>query len=100
MPAPLLAGAFSLAIIVPLVVSLMTALGIGIVTYTGMSFALDSAETYIASQFAGLPSDMYSVMQMAGFDQGIAILFAGYGAAITIRTTMGAFTKIKFTPVS
>lgn len=98
MPAPLLAGAFSLAIIVPLVVKLLVALGVGFVSYQGAEFIITSAQASINTEFGQLPNDMFSILAMAGVDEGIKIMFAGATASITLRVTLGAFTRMKITP--
>lgn len=98
MAVPLLAGAFSLAIVVPLIVKVLLALGIGFVSYQGADFVVTAAQSAITSELGALPSDMFNILAMAGVDEGIKILFAGASASITIRVTFGAFTKLKVTP--
>lgn len=81
-----------------LVAKILTALGIGLVTYTGADFAVSEAETYILNNMAGWPTDVYQIMALAGLDQGIRMMFAAMSAYVTIRVTMGAFSMFKANP--
>ena len=93
MVAAIIAGL--MAISVPLVIRVLAGLGIGLVTFTGADFALTEIQSFFTSQIGGMPSDMVEVMYLAGFDTGIAIIFAAWSAYITILVTLGAFTKWK-----
>lgn len=98
MPVPLLAGAFSLTVITGLVVKVLVAFGVTIVSYTGATYALTSAQAYFDSQMAQLPSDMLAILNIMGVSQGIAVYFAGVSAYLTIQATFGAFTRFKLSP--
>lgn len=97
MAIPLLAGAFSLSLIVPLVVKLLLALGISFVTYTGLTIAFDQAETFVLLNLGGLPADMYAILDIAGLPDGLAIIFSALTASVAVKTTLGAFTKMRMT---
>lgn len=92
MPLPIVAATF-IAVAVPLVVKILIALGIGIVTYTGAGYAVDSAEVFLNSQLTGMPADAYAILAMAGLDVGIKIIFAAAAANISIKTAMGVFKR-------
>ena len=96
MPLPLIGIVAGWAIVVPIVVRILLALGIGIATYTGADFAITSAETYVFQNFNGLSVNMYSIAVLAGFHEGLKIMFAAFAAQITIKTTMGAFKRFTF----
>lgn len=97
MPLPaVIVGALAVGI-VPLVVKVLSALGIGIVTYTGMEYALSSGVSFFETQFSGLPATAVQILYMLGFHQGISMLFAAYSASIAIKVAMGAFTRFTVT---
>jgi hypothetical protein len=81
--------------IVPLAVKLLTALGIGIVTYTGADFAVSQALAYFESQFSGLPSAVIQILYILGFHQGMSMVFAAWAASVAIQVAMGAFTRFR-----
>ena len=102
MPVPLVAGGLWVGIqtflfitILPLVVRVLTGLGLGVVTYSGASFVVTEAETYIFSTFAGFPANVYTVLVMAGLDEALKILFAAASASIAIKVAMGVFSRWK-----
>ena len=94
LPTAIIAG-LSLTI-VPLVVKVLTALGIGFVTYTGADFILTEGKNYILANYNSMPAEMLAILTKAGFLQGLNILFAAWAAAIAVKVTMGAFTKLRF----
>ena len=105
MPVPLIAGGLWVGIqtflfitVLPLVVRVLTGLGFGVVTYTGASFVVTEAETYIFTKFAGFPANVYTVLVMAGLDEALKIIFAAASATISIKVAMGLFTKWKTRP--
>lgn len=95
MPLPLAIVGGLTVLIVPMVVSVLLALGVGIVTYTGMDIAITEAETYIMSSYNTMPAAAVLIMNKAGILQGLNIFFAAWTASISIRVAMGAFTKIR-----
>lgn len=97
MPAPLLLGALSLAVIVPLIVKVLVAIGVGFVSYAGADYVITAGETYVMSQFGGMPSDLYQVLLLFGFRDGVSMVFAAFAANISIKVTMGVFTRMKIT---
>lgn len=98
MPLPLVAMTGLTVMIVPLVVSVLLALGVGVVTYTGMDFAVTSAQSYILGSYNNMPSAAILIMNKAGILQGLNIFFAAWTSSIAIRVAMGVFTRIKLTP--
>lgn len=82
----------------PLVVKILTGLGIGMITYTGADFALTEAESYILANYNAMPVDALAIMNKAGILQGLNIFFAAWAASIAIQVATGAFTKLKVSP--
>lgn len=95
MAIPAIVAGSALALAVPLVVKVLVALGIGFVTYTGADFALTEGQTWLNTQVGSLPSNMYNVLMLMGLDEGMKILFAAFAVNISIKATVGAFTRVK-----
>lgn len=89
---------FLFAVAPALVTRVLIALGIGVVSYTGAEYAVSEAEAYILNTMGGWSADLYAIMQMAGLDVGIKMLFAAASSYITIRITMGAFSMFRANP--
>lgn len=61
----------------PLVSRVLVAMGIGTVTYTGASSALDSALSAGKAAFAGMSGDVLQLLAMAGFFDAMSIMSGG-----------------------
>ncbi|WP_029654867.1 DUF2523 family protein [Marinobacter daepoensis] len=71
---------------IPWVVSkLMRAIGLGFVTYVGLSLGVEQAEQFIFDRFNNLGTELYQILAIAGFPQGIKILFAAFAAALVLK---------------
>lgn len=71
---------------IPWVVSkLMRAIGLGFVTYVGLSLGVEQAEQFIFDRFNNLGTELYQILAIAGFPQGIKILFAAFVAALVLK---------------
>ena len=75
------------------VVRIMVGLGIGFATYSGADFILTEAETYIFSNFQGLPTKAYAIAVLFGFSEGLHIIFAAFTASIGIKAAMGGYSR-------
>lgn len=71
-----------------IVVYVLRGIGFGLATFTGMTFVISEAESYLFDKFSGLPSDLYQILALAGFPLGIKILFTAIGVAIAIKTAI------------
>ena len=105
MPVPLVAGGlwvsmqvWAFTVLPALAVKILIGLGIGFVTYSGGDLLVAQAETYVLTQFSGMPVKVYQVLKIAGIDQGVKMIFAAATAYITIRTTMGAYAMFRPNP--
>lgn len=88
--------AFIFSTLVPLVVHLLTAFGVGVVAYTGASIIITTAENYVFSSYDNLPIRVWQMLTLGGVDAGLKILFSAYAANIAIRGVSGAIKKFKF----
>lgn len=64
-----------------IVIKVMGALGIGFAVYKGYDVLLNSLIDYVKGSWVGLPSDIASILALAGFNEAISIILS----AITIR---------------
>lgn len=75
--------------VVPLAKKLLTALGIGMVTYVGVNFALDQAKAQLMANMSGLPADVAMLMGLFKFDIAINIVLS----AVTTRLALAGVDK-------
>lgn len=61
----------------PLITRVLTAAGIGTVTYTGASTALNTALGSVKTALAGIGGDVLQLLAMAGFFEAMAISAGG-----------------------
>lgn len=67
----------------PLVSRVMTALGVGTVTYTGADTALSSALSTAKAAFVGIGGDILALLAMGGFFDAMAITAGSIVSALT-----------------
>ena len=85
LPVGLGIGAVLAAIIVPLVVKVLLAFGIGFITYTGINLLLDGVLAEIQAQIAATPFlQVLNLFGYMGVDTAITLMVS----AITIRATL------------
>ncbi len=94
MPFPAVALGIS-ALAVPMVVKVLVALGVSVVSYTGASALLSTAEATVFASTGSLHATLYQLLALMGVFTGIKILFSAYAAKVSIQLAMGAFTKFK-----
>lgn len=61
----------------PLITRVLTAAGIGTVTYTGANTALQSALAAVKTALAGIGGDVLQLLAMSGFFEAMAISAGG-----------------------
>lgn len=79
--------------VVPLAKKLLSALGIGAVSYVGINFVIDSARAELMSNMAGIPLDIAQLMGLYKFDIAINIVIA----AVTTRMVLAGVNKLSGT---
>jgi cyanate permease len=82
-------AAFLLAMALPIAKKVFIALGLGIVTFTGLSLILNQLQSYIITSIGGVTADAAQVAALFGFHQSVGILLA----AITTKFAMASFTR-------
>jgi Protein of unknown function (DUF2523) len=75
----------------PFIIQGLIALGVGVLTVTGIDVAVNQAMSWCATAVGGLTSDMVNVLAIGGFWQG----FSYIGGAISARVAMAGASSIK-----
>lgn len=78
-----------LALIQPLVVQALIALGVGVLTVTGIDLAVNQALSWLTTAVGGLGADLASVLAMGGVFQGIGYIGGGISARVALAAASG-----------
>lgn len=65
---------------------LATALGVGFMTYKGLTYAVDNALALLSSQFSAIPVDILQLFALAGGGEAIGII----GSALITSASLSA----------
>ncbi|MFT0141130.1 DUF2523 domain-containing protein [Alcanivoracaceae bacterium MT1] len=97
MPAFLAPIAIFLAqIIGPLTGRVLWALGIGVLSLTGVQSGINALLNQVKTHFGGVPGDMASLISLAGFDVFISLVISAHVGIVGIRTVYGAYKRFGF----
>jgi len=66
--------------------SVFRAIGLGFVTYVGLSVGLNAAENYIFGRFENIGTELFQILTIAGIPQGVKILFSAFASAMVLKT--------------
>src|SRR5690554_1237886 len=81
---------FVMALIGPLVGYVIKALGIGLVTYVGLDLVFDQVESFILSQYAGMPVAIVQVLNLLGIHSGIKIILSTLSACVAYKALINS----------
>ena len=84
-----LLGTFLLSITGSIAARVMTALGIGVVSYVGLNMVAGDLISNVAISYAGLDSRVMAIADLAGASTALSIITSG----ITTRVSMMAIKK-------
>jgi len=73
----------------PIIYRIFAALGMSIVTYSGMSLVMAKVYLYSQGAWNGLPSSILGLASMAGLGEGLSIVFG----AIATRVMLWQLSK-------
>lgn len=99
MPLPALVfGSVIAAIAVNLVVKVLLALGIGFVSYSGITNILDYAQTEIQNRAAALPPEVLQMFSIMNIDVYITTVMSALAIKLSLKgvTTAGVLTAISY----
>lgn len=77
-------AALLMSLATPLARRAFIALGLSVVTYGGLSAALDQVVSLAVANMQGLPPDVVALLQLAGVFQGLSILTGAYVAVLAL----------------
>lgn len=83
---------FLLAAVVPLAKRIFIALGLSIVTYTGLSLILSQITDYVVSSVGGLAAAGAQLAALFGFQQMVGIILAAIATKLAM-TQLTVWTK-------
>lgn len=89
-------GAFLEAAAGPLAVRVLTSIGIGVISYAGLTVSVNAALTYMQTQYTGLPSAAANLANLAGLGQCLGIVTAAVTFRVAFqvqRKTLGVLNK-------
>lgn len=69
-------------------------LGVGTVTYTGISFAVNAIRDNVMSSVRGLPADALGLVGYLWMDKMLTIIFSAIVASLTMRLVSGSIKKV------
>jgi hypothetical protein len=70
------------------------ALGVGAVTYTGMSFGVAEIKQYVISTLSGLPTDAVNLLAYFWIDKALTVIFSATATAMSLQLVGGSLKKI------
>ncbi|SFZ74919.1 DUF2523 family protein [Chitinimonas taiwanensis] len=74
----------------------LIALGVGVVSYTGIEIMLSQTETYVYAQLAGIPAETMAILSYLGVTAAIQMHFsavAGIAGVRLARKSFGVLSK-------
>lgn len=80
-------GAFLAAAVGPLAKRVLQALGIGIISYAGLSVALTAVIDSVKSSWSGMSGPVLDLLQLAGFNTAIGIVLGAMVAKLSFTMT-------------
>ena len=88
MPAPLawITGTIISHVIAALIFKVLTALGVGFVTYVGVSALIDGAFNEIESMTSSLPVEVIQVLITLRIDDAITVLASAVAIRLSLKT--------------
>lgn len=92
---PALMGALATAT-ASLVGRAVLALGIGFVTYTGITVSINAMKSTVMSSVGGLTGDALGLVGYLWIDKGITVIFSAVTVSLAMRAIGGSVKKMVF----
>lgn len=87
-----------LALAGPMVLRVLTLLGIGTLTFTGVTAGVDGLIAYAQSSFSALPSAILSLASLAGVPQGLGIVAGAISGRVGLWVAVSATRWVTSAP--
>lgn len=81
-----------MALVQPVVVRVMTSLGLSVITFQGVNTAFDQAVSYVRDGVNAFPSAVLQMMGLYGIRTGLAIVLGALSFALTLWALRKAFS--------
>jgi hypothetical protein len=81
-------GSFFASSIKGMVARVLATVGFGMVSYVGVSVAVDNAKAMIHAQLGGISSDVLNLMGLAGLDVFLSLIVSAYFGSLVYRVSM------------
>lgn len=92
-----LAIGWLLALVPALVAKIILALGVGVVSYTGMSALLNNLQSAVMNNAGSVSADVAAYLGLAGVDTCISMMMSALSIRLTLLTVNGVINKVTFT---
>jgi len=79
------------SLVQPIIVQALIALGVCVLTVSGIDLAVNTAMGWLTASVGGLPSDLANVLAMGGVFQGMSYI----AGAFTARVAMAGASSVK-----
>jgi hypothetical protein len=86
-------AAWLLSLVQPLIIQALAALGVGVLTVTGINLAVNQAMQWCTTAVGGLPSDALNILAIGGIFQGMSYIGGAISARIAMAGVAGALKK-------
>lgn len=93
MPLLIVIGVAARFLLKYMVTKAMLVLGLGFVSYLGVDTMVEQIESYIMTQYSGLPADAYAFASLAGLDVAVTIIISTLLLSMQIKL-LSAGTKL------
>jgi Protein of unknown function (DUF2523) len=77
-------AAFFLALVQPIISRVLVALGMSIVTFTGMTIVIEQITQAVQTAWGGLPGAILGLAGLAGLGEGLSIVFGAIATRVLI----------------
>lgn len=88
-----------LTLVAPLVLRALTVLGLGVVTFTGVTVAVQNLINVITTNWASLPADVLGLASVAGLPQCLGIVCGAITGKVALWVAVSA-TRFVVSPAS
>ena len=89
-------GVFLAQVSGPLVARVLGAVGMGVLTVTGVQSGVQTLLSSVQGAFGGITADIISILSLAGFDRFISLVISAYVGVITTKVLLGGFKRLGF----
>jgi hypothetical protein len=79
-----------------LVAKILTTLGIGVVTFTGLTALLNNLKAAVFARASGVSADLAGILGLLQIDTCVSIILSAYAIRISLVAVNGTLSKVTF----